>query len=176
MPTIIVSNRARCNLFRLVILPLVVLTLTACGGGSDSSSGGGSDTGTDGGSTTASNVGTYVGNVVFSVNVAAVIPVGSDSIRIEVLANGTVRYINQSTSFEAVGTISGNNITVTGNAPVDPRVAASCTPGSYDVTVNAVVENGETITGSLVSSPITCTFEGITGTATLQGNISAEKT
>lgn len=175
MPNITISNRARCNLLGFVILPLVALTLTACGGGSDSSSGGGSDTGTEGGSTTASNVGTYNGNVAFSVNVAALIPVGSDSIRIEVLANGTVRYINLSNGYEVAGTISGNNITITGDAPVDPRVAASCTPGSFDVTVNAVVENGQTITGNLVSTPITCTFEGVTGTATLHGNISAEK-
>lgn len=88
----------------------------------------------------------------------------------------TNKYINLSTGSEFVGSISGNDITVAGNSPVNPQVAASCTPANFDVTVNAVVENGQTITGNLVSSPITCTFEGVTGTATLQGSITAEKT
>jgi len=163
--------------YKLALLSSLALGLGACGGGSDSSTGGGgaSGGGTGGGTTPAANVGVYKGNVNFTVNTAAAIPAGADSIQFDVMNDGTVKYTDFDGNIEQLGTISGNNIKVTGTAPVYPEVASHCTPDTFGVTVNAVVHDGKTITGNLVSSAVTCTYNGITATATLHGDINASR-
>jgi hypothetical protein len=168
------TGRAGC---KLALLSSLALGLAGCGGGSDTTTGGGStgSGGTGGGTTPAANIGVYKGNMSFTVNTAAAIPAGSDSIQFDIMSNGTVKFTDIDGGIEQSGSISGNEIKVTGTAPVYPEVASHCTPDTFNVTINAVVHVGKTITGNLVSSAVTCTYNGITATATLHGDINASK-
>lgn len=128
-------------MFRLFWLVFLIITLSACGGGT---TGGG-------GTQNSPHVGTYNGTVTLTATAPGVQPVSvSDAIAVFIRQDGTV-LLGDSENIFATGTLDGNTFSVTAAA----SVVSDDTSCSGNITITGTAANG-TVTGTISSSGVTC--------------------